>query len=425
MIKDREDENIQDDDFSTSEFDEIYDDATEFVDVDDIDISDTETSEDASDLDFIDEDIEEGFSDEDNSYEESENHLDGDDAYYDDSQNASGSAPKNKSSFGTVLAVLAVLGAGGAGAYFSGMIPGFGPGQTSPQTYQEEPPVDNGMSNVLASQQEEVPAKTADQSEMEDLFAENSTSDSDITQPVKTEPSSDMNIGFADNDANEMDMSSEEGLFEEVDKNSDEFNSFSGSDTSEELDDVMAENNFATMDNSPESKGEPNTDILGDIENLEVQLNELQGNLNSRLSDIENKLSAMPKSSGDPSSDLSSIEERLDQMSSRLDMMEKDIKSVKKLASASSSKQSSSAKATETKAATSSAKPVQRTAPKVSNKWEIRAIQVGKAVIARHGEGGTRSIVVGDEVPGLGTVKAITYKDGGWIIEGSRGSVKQ
>ena len=45
-------------------------------------------------------------------------------------------------------------------------------------------------------------------------------------------------------------------------------------------------------------------------------------------------------------------------------------------------------------------------------------------MIAQKGKDETLSISVGDDVPGLGAVKDINYKDGGWVIEGSSGSIK-
>ena len=128
---------------------------------------------------------------------------------------------------------------------------------------------------------------------------------------------------------------------------------------------------------------------------------------------------------------MSDIQETLTQLTSRLEEMEGNMSElsgkVEEISSASITPEKSQPKPAakaETKPAPA-ATPAPR-APSVSaSSWEIRAIQVGKAVIAKKGSGETRNITVGDSVPGLGTIRDINYKNGGWVIDGSGGSIKQ
>lgn len=60
-----------------------------------------------------------------------------------------------------------------------------------------------------------------------------------------------------------------------------------------------------------------------------------------------------------------------------------------------------------------------------SSDWEIRAVQIGKALLARKSTQDMRNIVVGDTIPGLGQIKAIDYRAGHWVIEGTQGRLTQ
>ena len=72
--------------------------------------------------------------------------------------------------------------------------------------------------------------------------------------------------------------------------------------------------------------------------------------------------------------------------------------------------------------------PKRETAPAPAaraSSWEIRAIQVGKAVVAQRGTQGSREISVGDSLPGLGTIQAIDYRNGQWVISGTQGTIRE
>ena len=82
---------------------------------------------------------------------------------------------------------------------------------------------------------------------------------------------------------------------------------------------------------------------------------------------------------------------------------------------------------------TSSAPPAATTAPRRATpvrrapppRWEIRAIQVGRAMVSRVGQNDMRSVSVGDSLPGVGTIRSIDFENGEWVIQGSSGRVSQ
>lgn len=152
-----------------------------------------------------------------------------------------------------------------------------------------------------------------------------------------------------------------------------------------------------------------------------------------RIAGIEKKLASV---TGELSQQIRQTAERKNDVSA--DDLMGDLKDLKALVSKLSERLDKLEKNSGAKSAVVT--PVPAPAPKVENPkpvvaskvvssastaWEIRAIQVGQAVIAEKGKGDTRSIEVGASVPGLGTIKEITYKDGGWVIEGTNGSIKQ
>ncbi len=57
--------------------------------------------------------------------------------------------------------------------------------------------------------------------------------------------------------------------------------------------------------------------------------------------------------------------------------------------------------------------------------WVLRAAQAGEAWVSRGPQGQLQNIKVGDQLPGLGRVNAITQKDGTWTVVGSRGTLRQ
>lgn len=66
-------------------------------------------------------------------------------------------------------------------------------------------------------------------------------------------------------------------------------------------------------------------------------------------------------------------------------------------------------------------------APKTSSGggWELRGAQPGVAWLGRLGSGEMTRYAVGQEVPGLGTVKAVTQEGGRWTVETTGGTIRQ
>ena len=68
----------------------------------------------------------------------------------------------------------------------------------------------------------------------------------------------------------------------------------------------------------------------------------------------------------------------------------------------------------------SSAKPV-----KVSTSWVLKGAQPDQATVAKAGESDSRTVRVGDTLPGIGRITAVEYKDGRWAVIGTQGRINQ
>lgn len=440
-------------DLSSTELDDIYGENDELlgdIDLEDdveVDISDDEVGE--TDLDFVEDDIEEIYSDEPDEVVE---------AAEDDFQDYQNPPVKKKSSFGMVAVLLLLIGGGGAGAYFSGMIPGVGPSSSGGRSYQAPAAVDTTEEqNVAATETEETtvdnqveePVQETAES-LQNLYDEDYDEFSQYDEEAQVSETT-QDAGFLEGDAFDFDNQEEptnatEELFADEQEPQEqetviaEMVSPVVADTQEQLTDVAVPPETAI--NSDEID-----QMDGKISSLETRLEQLQSNLENRFSNIQSSIDSIPQG-GDASAvasapakvDLSGIESEISEvrqsvssLNSRLDQFESKLNSsIQKLESAMAAQPKSEPKADaaptpapapKKPAAAAPAKPA---APSVTaSSWEIRAIQVGKAVIARKGTGETRDIQVGDSVPGLGTVGDINYKNGGWVIEGSGGTIKQ
>ena len=73
-------------------------------------------------------------------------------------------------------------------------------------------------------------------------------------------------------------------------------------------------------------------------------------------------------------------------------------------------------------------KPAQQTAPAKAastGRWELRAAQPGRAWVSKPGERDMQAISVGESLPGIGRISAITYMNGRWTVTGTQGSIQQ
>ena len=70
-------------------------------------------------------------------------------------------------------------------------------------------------------------------------------------------------------------------------------------------------------------------------------------------------------------------------------------------------------------------KPVAAPAAKPAAKWVLRAAQPGRAWVSRSGERDMQSVEVGQSLPGIGRISAITFDAGAWKITGTQGVIAQ
>ena len=436
MTEDKKDESLETD-FSTNEFDEIYSDddddlASGLEDVSQA--SEEETVEEDSSLDFIEEDIEEIYTDsseeenQDQEEPEEEDIIDASSEEEDDDSPAP--VVKKKSSFGSILILLILILGGGAGAYFSGMIPGVTPISLSSRSY-EQPNLANNSAGDSMQQEETMAAEASGESdnvsELDDLYDDN-YGEADqyeaVLEPQIDEQNQEVFFEIADDDD-----SSEQGFLGEAEN--DPIQPVVGEEVSNvEVQDALPSVDETVQESMPVASNVQMDGALADQLNmLNSELKTLQSNVARDINNLKSSMSSQqPASQGDSvsSKELLDIKTSLDKLTQRLDDIEgkvnNTIEEISELQKSSKSKPSAPV-ASSSKKVTSVAAPKKKAAPSVS--WEIRAIQVGKAVIARKGQGETRDIAVGDNVPGLGTIKDINFNDGRWVIVGSSRTIKQ
>jgi hypothetical protein len=73
-------------------------------------------------------------------------------------------------------------------------------------------------------------------------------------------------------------------------------------------------------------------------------------------------------------------------------------------------------------------KPAKAASPKKTAslvQWELRAAQPGRAWVSKSGERDMQSVEVGQSLAGIGTISAISYQNGRWLVQGSMGQIRQ
>lgn len=63
--------------------------------------------------------------------------------------------------------------------------------------------------------------------------------------------------------------------------------------------------------------------------------------------------------------------------------------------------------------------------PQAASQWVLKGAQPGQAMVSKPGEGEMRSVVVGDTLPGIGTIRSIGYENGRWSVVGTQGRITQ
>lgn len=60
-----------------------------------------------------------------------------------------------------------------------------------------------------------------------------------------------------------------------------------------------------------------------------------------------------------------------------------------------------------------------------TGRWELRAAQPGRAWVSKPGERDMQGVEVGQSLPGIGRITAITYQNGRWTVSGTQGQIQQ
>jgi intracellular multiplication protein IcmG len=166
----------------------------------------------------------------------------------------------------------------------------------------------------------------------------------------------------------------------------------------------------------------------------------LEGKLDtllSRMDKIENDLNTVRESKGGNTQDLektvSSLKEEIAELRSRpAPSVASDVSDEPVTPKPSKKKRTVKAVSPENDAYSPN-KPVASTAPSkpagksasTNGRWELRAAQPGRAWVSKAGERDMQAVSVGDTLPGIGRIGAITYMNGRWTVSGAQGSIQQ
>ncbi|MCB9964096.1 MAG: hypothetical protein H6855_02970 [Rhodospirillales bacterium] len=334
---------------------------------------------------------------------------------------------RRKSFFGIFMVLLGLVGLGGAGMYFSGILGGGDQSKIS-RPYQAPGLHEEAQSGTLP---EEVTQDPALQASVESLMPQDqmpAVLDSD--QSPAQSPETDI---FSLDEVSGYPQESV-GVNAAID-NIDEPNALAQQFAKAEPPLSPVTSSSAPAED-PASLSPQIEVVLSRLEDLEGRITSSRNEMTSKLSQIESAqkgktdLSALEGNLGRLDKKIADLAKRLDSLEKKMSETNSAVKTLstaqkpKKEATPPPANDASAAVAVAPKTEPAIAVPKPTMGKVSASSWEIRAIQVGSAVIAQKGKDETLSISVGDDVPGLGAVKDINYKDGGWVIEGSSGSIK-
>lgn len=169
------------------------------------------------------------------------------------------------------------------------------------------------------------------------------------------------------------------------------------------------------------------TPVAEEVSSLEVKLSDLGG----RLDRLEKKIGEAPEAAPE-SEEIKTLKETVKRLESRLSEISSArapvppaparVKKTENKESKGKTPSSSAAKPVRARTAVKTPGPA-LTAP--SPALEIRAAQPGQAWVARPGDNDLQGVSIGDSLPGIGRVTAITRVGGRWVVEGTHGRLSQ
>lgn len=143
--------------------------------------------------------------------------------------------------------------------------------------------------------------------------------------------------------------------------------------------------------------------ILSRMDKLEGDIDTLKQEKSPDIGELEQNISLLKE-------ELSSIK------SANKEELPQQKKSVTPKKASSSPAQKTAKTPTKAASPKKTASPVQ---------WELRAAQPGRAWVSKPGERDMQSVEVGQSLAGIGTISAISYQNGRWLVQGSTGQIRQ
>lgn len=133
--------------------------------------------------------------------------------------------------------------------------------------------------------------------------------------------------------------------------------------------------------------------------------------LSDRMDSFENSLSDMSSRVKNANSKVE-ISAEVKKLSRRLSSLERKLENGVKASNSSSAGSSQTYK-------------TQHQTKTASVNWELRAAQPGRAWVSSSAGGEMRTVNVGDYLEGIGKVTSVSYSNGVWIVQGTKGRIKQ
>lgn len=126
---------------------------------------------------------------------------------------------------------------------------------------------------------------------------------------------------------------------------------------------------------------------------------------------------------------LADMEQKLAEKDQKIESVTAEMKTLAEQAKAAEAAPAPSAPAQTADAAPKPAPVKKAAAPKkaktAGGNWILRAAQPGRAWVSKQGEREMTALQVGDTLPGIGRITAISFTGGRWAVEGTQGNVRQ
>lgn len=171
------------------------------------------------------------------------------------------------------------------------------------------------------------------------------------------------------------------------------------------------------LQEQPESVPAPAA-VPVEMERQLTALNERLDQFAAQLDDIATRLESenetatpapVPAPSSEELADLAAMEETIDRLEAKVRDLERQ----------------EAAPALQPRPRQTAPTPRRAPQPVESVQWDLRGASPGQAYVAERGTQNLRTVAVGDSLPGIGRITAISQQSGRWVVQGTSGRITQ